>query len=134
MARKGWSMNSSDGDAHRAPPHRGWKLRFRRTIVLSLALVTIGAAVSLCAARNHIRSLWSLRPVPGTKMYVMDYYCGYNPAGLYAHGIDKDDIPGSLIRNYYPPLLAPICEAIGGTRRASGNGTRSTTPARRLPS
>ena len=107
-------MNSSDGDAHRAPPHRGWKLRFRRTIVLALALVTIGAAVSLCAARNHIRSLWSLRPVPGTKMYVMDYYCSYNPAGLYAHGIDKDDIPGSLIRNYYPPLLAPICEAIGG--------------------
>jgi hypothetical protein len=47
-------------------------------------------------------------------MYVMDYYCGYNAAGLYDHGIDQEDIPGSLIRNYFPRLLSPLVEAIGG--------------------
>jgi choloylglycine hydrolase len=114
MASEGGSVNVSAGDAHPVPAPRSRGMRFRRALVVCLAIVTFGTALFLGAARDHIRSLWSLRPVPGTRMYVMDYYCGYNAAGLYEHGIDHDDIPGSLIRNYYPPLLAPICEVIGG--------------------
>jgi hypothetical protein len=107
-------MSSSIGNVHSAPQARKGKLRLRRALVFCLGFVTIAAAAFLCAARNQIRSLWSLRQIPGTKMFVMDYYCGYNAAGLYEHGIDRQDIPGSLIRNYYPPVLAPLCEVIGG--------------------
>src|SRR5260370_35132246 len=114
MAIESCSMNASVGDVQQAPRAGRGKLRLRRVLVVCLAIGTIGAAVFLCAARNHIRSLWSLLQVPGTRMYGMDYYCGYNAAGLYERGIDPEDIPGSLIRNYFPPLLAPVVEAIGG--------------------
>jgi hypothetical protein len=107
-------MNASGMDGHAVPAVRRGRARLRRVLVVGLALVSISAAAFLCVARNHIRSLWSLRQVPGTRMYVMDYYCGYNAAGLYERGVDPEDIPGSLIRNYFPRFVSPIAEALGG--------------------
>src|SRR5262245_16041372 len=107
-------MNASGSNVHAVPAVRRGRLRLRRALMVCAAFVSIGAAAFLCVARNHIRSLWSLQQVPGTNMYVMDYYCGYNAAGLYEHGVDPEDIPGSLIRNYFPRFVSPLVEAMGG--------------------
>jgi predicted choloylglycine hydrolase len=77
-------------------------------------IFAVVATVFLSATRNHIRSLWSLRQVPGTRMYVMDYYCGYNAAGLCETGIDPENIAGSLIRNYFPRAVSPVVEKLSG--------------------
>jgi hypothetical protein len=113
-AIESFAMNASCSEKRPVPQAGRGKMRLRRALVFCVAFFTIAAAVFLCATRNHIRSLWSLQQVPGTQLYVMDYYCGYNAAGLYEHGVDPDDIPGSLIRNYFPRVVAPIAEALGG--------------------
>lgn len=95
-------------------PPRKWRRRFKRAVLAIVACLIVGGSAFLIAARDHIRSLWSLRRIPDTKMYVMDYYGDYNAAGLALHGTDPDDIPGSMIRNFFPGFLVPIGEAVGG--------------------
>jgi hypothetical protein len=86
-----------------------------------MVLCLIGVTAFVILAKDHIRSLWSFRRVPNTNMYVMDYYGTYNVARLYQDGIDVQDIPGSLIRNFFPPFLVPIANAISGHAKASGS-------------
>jgi len=99
-----------------APPkrRRRWLRLLRRAAISLVVLCLIGAIVFGIVAKDHIRSLWSLRRVPNTNMYVMDYYGSYNAAGLREHGVDPEDVPGSLIRNFLPRFLVPIGDALSG--------------------
>src|SRR3954449_4576206 len=77
-----------------APPKTArWKQYLKRTVIVLVVLV-------LCAGyalKDHIRTLNSLRRVPGTNAYVMDYYVDYNMGEVRAHGLDVDHVEDSLI-------------------------------------
>jgi predicted choloylglycine hydrolase len=107
-------MNTNDDSQPRPQRRKSCKRLLKRSAILLIGAFVLGVAVFLVVARNHIRSLWSFRRVPNTNMYVMDYYGKYNIAGLYHDGVDTDDIPGSLIRNFFPRILLPIANAVGG--------------------
>lgn len=93
---------------------KSWKRRLKRSAILLLGLLFVGAGVFVVVAQDQIRSLWSFRRVPNTNMYVMDYYGNYKLAGLYHDGVDPQNIPGSLIRNYFPGVLVPVANVICG--------------------
>jgi hypothetical protein len=97
-----------------APPvaakPRRWKRVLRWTIVVAAVLV-------LCAAfavKDHVRTLTSLRRVPGTNAYVMDYYVDYNVDEIRAHGMDVDHIEDGLIEVLFPDPVASIAKDVKG--------------------
>src|SRR5262249_10200959 len=71
----------------------------------------------LCAGyalKDHIRTLDSLRRVPGTNAYVMDYYADYNMDEIRAHGIDVDHVEDSLIGVFFPRWVKPFVSQLKG--------------------
>jgi Acyl-coenzyme A:6-aminopenicillanic acid acyl-transferase len=85
-----------------------WKRRLKRTSVVLLVLL-------LCtgfALKNHIRTLNSLRRIPGTKAYVMDYYVDYNMAEVRANGIDVDQVDDSFLAVFFPKWILPVAERL----------------------
>jgi hypothetical protein len=82
---------------------RGKRLLVRAAIVCSILV--------LCAAfylKDYIRTLHSLRHIPGTNAYVMDYYVDYNMAEVRARGIDTNLVDSSFVSVFFPKWLAPI--------------------------
>ncbi len=79
-------------------------------VLLMLAASLPSLLVSGVLVKDHVRTLWSLEQVPGTQMYVMDYYCDYNIEKIREEGMDPSDVEGSLIRAYLPRPLAPSRE------------------------
>ncbi len=77
-------------------------------VVCLWAVLVLNVLTFVYLARDHIRTLGSLRQVPGTHLYVMDYYCAYNMEAIRQRGINPSDVEGSLIRAYFPELLVPI--------------------------
>jgi penicillin V acylase-like amidase (Ntn superfamily) len=72
---------------------RRWRKFFLR------ALVAFGI-VLLCVAflvKDYYRTLASLRRIPGTKAYVMDYYVDYHIGEVREHGIDVKHVEDSVI-------------------------------------
>lgn len=106
----------SAATAPKTPTRRRRKLLKRGAIFL-LVVLLIGTSVCLFAVKDHIRSLYSFRRVPNTKMYVMDYYGDYKIAGLAANGVDTNDVTGSLVRNFFPRFFLPIANWISGHKR-----------------
>src|SRR5262245_53752194 len=47
--------------------------------------------------KDYIRTLYSLRQIPGTKAYVMDYYVDYHIGEVRAHGVDVKHVDNSVI-------------------------------------
>ncbi len=74
---------------------------------LSVAVLVLLLAVAFLL-RDHIRTLHSLRRVPGTNAYVMDYYVDYNMGQIRSQGMDVGHIEDSLIGVFFPEVLAPI--------------------------
>lgn len=84
-----------------------WKRRLiRAAFVLSVIVLCVGLLL-----KDHIRTLHSLRRVPGTKAYVMDYYVDYNMDEVRAHGIDVNHIEDSFIRVCFPKWIASIASS-----------------------
>jgi hypothetical protein len=86
-----------------AKPGR-WKRRFIRA-------AAVFSVLALCAAflfKDYIRTLHSLRRIPGTNAYVMDYYVDYNIAEVRAHGIDVNHVEDSFLKVYCPKWILPI--------------------------
>ena len=80
-----------------------WKRYLKRTLI-------VVAVLALCAGyglKDHIRTLDSLRRIPGTNAYVMDYYVDYHMAEVRAQGIDVDHIENSLIAVFCPRWIKP---------------------------
>jgi predicted choloylglycine hydrolase len=79
---------------------------------LAFVVVFICAAI---ASKDHIRTLSSLRRVPGTNAYVMDYYLDYHLDDIRSHGIDVENIEDSFIDALFPDLIAAVAVRIKGT-------------------
>lgn len=58
--------------------------------------------------RDHIRTLHSLRRIPDTNVYVIDYYCDYNLKELRGEGMDPRQIEDSFIDAFFPEPIAAI--------------------------
>jgi hypothetical protein len=65
-------------------------------------------------AKDHVRTLWSLRRVPGTNAYVMDYYADYNLDEIRAHGMDVQHVEDGLIDVFFPDAIASITKRVKG--------------------
>jgi hypothetical protein len=96
--------------------------------VLGWTIVTT-AVVLLCvtiAIQDHIRTLRSLRRVPGTSAYVMDYYAGYNIVAVRERGIDVDHVEDSFIQTFFPRWIVPIAEYAKSSYLTESIGTIPT--------
>lgn len=83
---------------------RRW-VRYLRWVVAGCLALSLAAALLV---KEHVRTLASLRRVPGTNAYVMDYYVDYNLDRIRERGIDVHDIEGSLIRVLFPGFAVPL--------------------------
>jgi hypothetical protein len=100
---------NEEAPAATARPWR-WTRILRRSVIAILLIV-------LCVSfllKDHIRTLQSLRPVPGTNAYVMDYYVDYNIEQIRSQGMDVNDVEDSLIGVFFPDLLVPIARRVKG--------------------
>ena len=80
-----------------------------------LAVAVLIAVLSIAyLLQDHIRTLESLRRVPGTNAYVMDHYVDYNIEAIRSQGMDVKNIEDGLIGVFFPDLLAPLASAVKG--------------------
>ncbi len=94
-------MNDSPQYPMPKPPR--WKRLLKRTAIV-LALLALCAGYAL---KDHVRTLSSLRRIPGTNAYVMDYYVDYNMGEVRTHGIDVNNVEDSLITVFCPRWIKP---------------------------
>ncbi len=110
------SFDQPSVEAPASPPlppavkRRRWKRVVRWTVLATLAI----AAVVAYLLKDHIRTLRSLRHIPGTNAYVMDYFVDYNIDEVRAHGMDVDHIEDSLIGVFFPDAIAKIATELKG--------------------
>jgi hypothetical protein len=64
--------------------------------------------------QDHVRTLRSLRRIPGTNAYVIDYYADYNIDQIRSQGMDVDNVEDGLIRVFFPDVLVPIAATLKG--------------------
>jgi hypothetical protein len=83
---------------------RRWKRRLR-WMALALAIAFIAAAYG---TKDYARTLNSLRRIPGTNAFVMDYYANYHLDEIRTRGMDVDHVDDSLIETLFPDLIVPI--------------------------
>ncbi len=101
-------VNSNNGPDAAHPTlvrRRRWLRAFTHVALALTVLLLLGVLLLAMLVKDHVRSLWSIRQVPGTKMFVMDYYGSYNLEEIRKHGIDVGDPVGSLVRVTLPGFL-----------------------------
>lgn len=96
-----------------ATPSTQPRRRKRLLRTLTIAIFTLAACASF-TLRDHIRTLQSLRRIPGTNAYVMDYYVDYNIDQIRRQGMDVHNVENSLIDVFFPGLLVPIATGMKG--------------------
>src|SRR5688572_26123530 len=95
--------------AQRPPDRRGrWKRYAWRTTAALLVLLAVVAFL----AKDHIRTLQSLRHIPGTNAYVMDYYVDYNIDEIREQGMDVVNVENGLINVFFPDPVSAIAMAV----------------------
>jgi predicted choloylglycine hydrolase len=82
--------------------------RRKRILIWCAALSALAIAITAYGLRDYVRTLNSLRRIPGTNAYVIDYYADYKIDEVRAHGIDIDNAEESYLRVYFPKVLVPI--------------------------
>ena len=83
---------------------RPWRRRFRRAAIATLILFIVAAYF----VKDPIRTLYSLRRVPGTNAFVMDYYGDYHLDKIRSRGMDVHNIEDSFIATLFPDVVVPI--------------------------
>ncbi len=58
--------------------------------------------------RDYYRTLHSLRRIPGTKAYLMDYYVDYHIDEVRAHGVDVKHVDDSVLGVLLPKWTLPV--------------------------
>lgn len=99
-------MSINSAESVLPPPRKPsrWKRRLAWTAVLILLVLAL-VAYSL---KDYVRTLQSLRRVPGTNAYVMDYYVDYHIDEIRTRGIDVNHVQDSLIETLFPDFVVPI--------------------------
>jgi hypothetical protein len=108
---------------------RKWRRAARRVAPFTAAVFLVGAAVVTVAVKDHVRSLWSLRRVPNTNLYVMDYYGRYNLQEVRERGMDVSNPEAGLIRVFLPSWLVPVADHINGPGAKDWSEARPAGPA-----
>jgi hypothetical protein len=90
-----------------AKPRR-WRRRLRRAAVATLLLMILAATVVGFLIKDHVRTLRSLRRIPGTNAFVMDYYVDYHIDKIRDRGMDVHHIEDSCISTLFPDFIVPI--------------------------
>ena len=86
---------------------RWWRIFRRLLVVLAILLLIVGYSL-----KDYYRTLSSLRRVPGTKAYVMDYYVDYHIDDVRANGIDVKHVEDSVIRALLPKWTHSIAMSV----------------------
>lgn len=86
-----------------AKPKR-WPRRLRRAAIAALLVSFIAAFL----VKDYVRTLSSLRRVPGTNAYVMDYYLDYHLDKIRSRGMDVHQIEDSCLATLFPEFVLPI--------------------------
>jgi hypothetical protein len=87
---------------------RRWRRIFGRVLIV-LGIVVLVVAYSL---KDYYRTLNSLRRIPGTKAYVMDYYVDYHIDEIRANGIDVKNVEDSVIGVLLPNGTHAIAKSL----------------------
>jgi hypothetical protein len=74
--------------------------------MLIAGLLTL--AVVAFVVKDHVRTLQSLRRVPGTNAFVMDCYVDYHIDEIRQRGMDVGHVQDSLIGTLFPNFVVPI--------------------------
>src|SRR5262249_39865626 len=72
----------------------------------SAIILTVLIAVGAYSARDYVRTLQSLRRVPGTNAFVMDYYIDYHLDEMRQKGMDVKHVEESCVRTLFPDFVA----------------------------
>lgn len=86
--------------------------RWRRRLKWAAILMVVSFTIFLILIRNHIRTLNSLRRVPNTNVYVMDYYCDYGLEKIRREGMNPHEIEDSFIGAFFPNAIASIARRV----------------------
>lgn len=90
------------------PGTRGWRRRLKWAALV--AVCTLVIATYLC--RDHLRTLHSLRRIPGTNAYVLDYYVDYHLDEIRRNGMNPNQIEDSFIDTLFPQPIAAIAKRV----------------------
>jgi hypothetical protein len=108
---------------------RWWWRAVRRAAPAVAAAFLVGAVIVGVAVKDHVRSLWSLRRVPNTNLYVMDYYGAYDLREVRERGMDVTNPEAGLIRVFLPAWLVPVADHINGPGATDWTEARPAGPA-----
>ena len=97
-------QNAKPNEPGAASKPRRWRRLARRTLI-ALGIVALCLGYLL---KDYYRTLHSLRRIPGTNAYVMDYYVDYHIDDIRAHGIDVNHIDDSVLGVLLPRWTLPI--------------------------
>lgn len=80
-----------------------------KRILLYLLITFLSVSLLiLILLRNQIRTITSIKRIPGTQMYYMEYYGDYNIDKAYNNGVDVKNIEKSVLDLYFPKFLSKI--------------------------
>lgn len=99
-------MSTSSAESPTTAPIKPSRWKRRIAWTAGILLVLFGVAAYLLA--DTVRTLQSLRRVPGTNAYVMDYYGDYHIDEIRERGIDVNNVQDSLIETLFPDFVVPI--------------------------
>lgn len=87
------------------PPRTGrWKRRLKWLGLTTLAMLLVTAYL----VKDYVRTLQSLRRVPGTNAFVMDYYVDYHLDEIRQRGMDVKHLQDTCTETLFPDFLLPI--------------------------
>lgn len=87
-----------------APRTGRWKRRLKWLGLTTLAMLLVTAFL----VKDYVRTLQSLRRVPGTNAFVMDYYVDYHLDEIRQRGMDVKHLQDSCTETLFPDFLLPI--------------------------
>jgi hypothetical protein len=70
-------------------------------------LFVVALGLLVFALKDAVRTLGSLRQVPGSNAYVMDYHLDYNLREIRENGMDVNNLEDSCLRTLLPDFLMP---------------------------
>ena len=73
----------------------------------AVAALVVFLAVAF-VVKDYVRTLYSLRRVPGTNAFVMDYYADYHIDKIRNRGMDVDAIEDSCIKTLFPDFALSL--------------------------
>ena len=85
-----------------------WRRRLRWAAIATLVIFMVAAFF----VKDYVRTLYSVRRVPGTNAFVMDYYVDYHIDKIRNHGMDVRNVEDSCIATLFPDFVQPMAKRV----------------------